>query len=72
VVHLDANCHPGRARPDNVVARNQVIRFGSYAEMVSPASCPFFASKQTFVSVSGTSAMCQNRTFVPSQTPAHR
>jgi hypothetical protein len=24
VVHLDANCQPGRARPDNVVARNQV------------------------------------------------
>jgi len=23
VVHLDANCHPGRARPDNVVALNQ-------------------------------------------------
>ena len=23
VVHLDANCHPDRARPDNVVARNQ-------------------------------------------------
>ena len=29
VVHLDANCHPGRARPDDVVARNQVTRFGS-------------------------------------------
>jgi hypothetical protein len=23
-VHLDANCHPGRARPDTVVSRNQV------------------------------------------------
>jgi hypothetical protein len=33
VVHLDANCHPGRARPDNVVARSQVtdVRFGSKA-----------------------------------------
>ena len=35
VVHLDANCHPGRARPDNVVARNQVtdVRFGSLADI---------------------------------------
>ena len=24
LVHLDADCHPGRARPDNVVARKQV------------------------------------------------
>ena len=34
MVHLDANCHPGRARPDNVVARNQVtdVRFGSLAD----------------------------------------
>ena len=27
------------------------------------ASCPFFPSKQTFVSASGTSALCHNRTF---------
>ena len=35
MVHLDANCHPGRARPDNVVARNQVtdVRFGSSADI---------------------------------------
>jgi hypothetical protein len=35
VVHLDANCHPGRARPDNVVARNQVtdVRFGSFCDI---------------------------------------
>ena len=35
MVHLDANCHPGRARPDNVVARNQVtdVRFGSKADL---------------------------------------
>ena len=35
VVHLDANCHPGRARPDNVMARNQVtdVRFGSNADI---------------------------------------
>jgi hypothetical protein len=25
---------------------------------VTPASCPFFPSKQTFVRASGTSAMC--------------
>ena len=30
---------------------------------VTPASCPFFASKQTFVSASGTSALCQKLTF---------
>jgi hypothetical protein len=29
---------------------------------VTPASCPFFPSKQTFVSASGTSAMCHKRT----------
>jgi hypothetical protein len=28
---------------------------------VAFASCPFFPSKQTFVSASGTSAMCQKR-----------
>jgi hypothetical protein len=26
---------------------------------IAPASCPFFPSKQTFVSASGTSAVCQ-------------
>ena len=37
VVHLDANCHPGRARPDNVVARNQVtdVRFGAVADIIA-------------------------------------
>ena len=37
VVHLDANCHPGRARPDNVVARNQVtdVRYGSLADILT-------------------------------------
>jgi len=37
VVHLDANCHPGRARSDNVVARNQVtdVRFGSVADVAT-------------------------------------
>jgi hypothetical protein len=36
--------------------------------MVSPPSCPFFPSKQTFVSTSGTSDMCQKRTFSKRQT----
>ena len=37
VVHLDANCHPGRARPDNVVARNQVtdVGLGSLADILT-------------------------------------
>jgi hypothetical protein len=30
---------------------------------VTPASCPFFPSKQTFVSASGTSAKCHERTL---------
>ena len=30
---------------------------------VTHASCPFFPSKQTFVSPSGTSAMCQKQTW---------
>ena len=45
VVHLDANCHPGRARPDNVVARNQVtdVRFGSLAEIGEGyQGCPLY------------------------------
>jgi hypothetical protein len=29
---------------------------------VTPASCPFLRSKQTFVGASGTSAMCDKRT----------
>jgi hypothetical protein len=37
---------------------------------VTPASCPFFPSKQTFVSASGTSAMCQDRTWPPLQEVA--
>jgi hypothetical protein len=39
VVHLDANCHPGRARADNVVARNRrLTRFGS-SVLQSVGSC---------------------------------
>ena len=30
---------------------------------VTSASCPLFPSKRTFVSASGTSAMCQKRTL---------
>jgi hypothetical protein len=32
---LAANCHPGRARPDNVVARNQItdVCFGTLADV---------------------------------------
>ena len=54
VVHLDANCHPGRARPDNVVARNQVtdVRFGSLADIGEGyQGCPLYPSEADILSV---------------------
>ena len=46
VVHLDANCHPARARPENVVARNQLtdVRFGSKADITAPIDMVRFAT----------------------------